>query len=526
MTNLKSARFGSRMAKYTLLSSYINYRKEGSVNTKDPNRGNSEERIGAVFGPWKMVMLNWFGNHAPIRQKFDILLAAHLLLTGSTALAACYAVWYPTSFSPSAIMSVAALSILGTFLVVLTSKRLICSPYVTTVVRMEALAGGDLTSPIIFSENRDCVGRMTKAMRIFLRNAELVQASKKTQEQIVTSLGSGLAKLAANDLTTRIETPFPKEYEQLRGDFNAAMRAVDTAIGTIAQATATIHRGATEITQASDDLSLRTEQQAASLEQTAAAMSQVTDAVRQTAKEAIHASKIASAARQAAERGGEIAVRAVSSMRDIERTSSEIAEVISLIDGIAFQTNLLALNAGVEAARAGDAGRGFAVVASEVRALAQRSADAANDVKRRIEASAVQVQAGVQFVNETGDALRMIIVNVGEVTETVASIASAAEQQSGGLQQVNIAVSEMDGVTQQNAAMVEEVTASARSLDGEANHLNAEAGKFHISDLSGAIEKKPAVMAYRHATPYPDRRGLSGRASGNLALASDDWSAF
>ena len=214
-------------------------------------------------------------------------------------------------------------------------------------------------------------------------------------------------------------------------------------------------------------------------------MQQITTTVRQTADGASQANRIVGEARNEAEESGEIVRRAVEAMSGIERASTEISEIISVIDGISFQTNLLALNAGVEAARAGEAGKGFAVVASEVRALAQRSAEAAKDVKTRIMASSDQVAAGVELVNETGEALQRIIGRIGEISDLVSRIAASAGQQSIGLQQVNTAMSEMDSVTQRNAAMVEQATAAARSLAQEAEVLAREVARFQLADRGG-----------------------------------------
>jgi methyl-accepting chemotaxis protein len=216
-------------------------------------------------------------------------------------------------------------------------------------------------------------------------------------------------------------------------------------------------------------------------------------------------------------------------MGGIERSSAEISEIISVIDGIAFQTNLLALNAGVEAARAGDAGKGFAVVASEVRALAQRSAEAAKDVKTRILASSVQVDAGVELVSETGKALDRIIARIGEISTLVASIATSAEHQATGLQQVNTAVSEMDGVTQQNAAMVEEATAAARSLSTEADALARNVARFKLGAESArpAARPSPVHQLQERAADAGRRIARAGtRGNAALAVAEDDWSAF
>ncbi|MBB3694151.1 methyl-accepting chemotaxis protein [Sphingomonas sp. BK580] len=425
-------------------------------------------------------MIAWFAQHAPVRTKFKVLLVIQIVVA-SLSVAAVYAA---AMTPPDRVWSVMAWGcglVLVPVLLTWWSGRVISDPYVATVVRMEGLAAGDLTSPIRRTEHRDCVGRMTRAMEVFRANAEAVQRSNAAAETIVRELGLGLGRLAAGDLSRRIETPFAAHYETLRHDFNNALAEMATTLGKVTAAAGDINSGASDIRQASDDLSRRTEQQAAALEETAAAMEEITSTVRQTASGATQANALVADAQAEARRSGEVVQRAMTAMGGIERSSAEISEIISVIDGIAFQTNLLALNAGVEAARAGDAGRGFAVVASEVRALAQRSADAAKDVKARITASAEQVELGVELVTATGTALQGIIGRVGSISTIVASIASSAEQQASGLQQVNTAIAEMDGVTQQNAAMVEEATAATRSLASEAEELTREVARFRVA---------------------------------------------
>ncbi|MEH3047784.1 MAG: methyl-accepting chemotaxis protein [Sphingomonas adhaesiva] len=439
-------------------------------------------------------------------------------------------------------LAIAGAAFALTLLVALATKKIVCDPYVTTVVRMEGLAAGDLTSPIAFTDHRDCVGRMTKAMSVFRENAEKVAAAGRAQEVVVGALGEGLSRIADRDLTWRIENPFPAEYERLRDNYNRAMDSVGGALGSVSSASNGINSGASDIRQASDELSQRTEQQAASLEETAAAMDEITSIVRESADGAARADAAVGEARREAEHSGDVVRRAVAAMDGIERSSNEISEIISVIDGIAFQTNLLALNAGVEAARAGDAGKGFAVVASEVRALAQRSADAAKDVKAKIMSSSSQVQTGVEMVSETGKALERIIARIAEISTLVSTIAASAQQQASGLQQINTAVSEMDGVTQQNAAMVEEATAAARSLADEADALTAEVARFQ---LRGGAAARPAPngggavheLQARAATAgrsmmraqQQRRRAAGGGAATATAVsvdAQDDWSEF
>ncbi len=468
-------------------------------------------------------MIAWFSRNAPIRIKFRVLALVYLLLSGGiAALATVSALGVPVA--PGIVIGGAIAGVAGIVAVTLVASRLICTPYVTTVVRMEALAAGDLESPVAYTDNQDCVGRITKAMATF-RESALAAMERDTQRQMVAIMGEGLGKLAAGDLTARIDADLQEPFLSLRDDFNAAVASLRATMLSVSTVAGGIRKGASEISAASDDLSQRTEQQAASLEQTAAAMEQITATMRESAASASRADQIVGTARSEAIESGEVVRRAVDAMARIERTSAEISDIIAVIDGIAFQTNLLALNAGVEAARAGDAGKGFAVVASEVRALAQRSAEAAKDVKQRITASVQTVDTGVTLVSETGRSLDRIIARFGEISALVADISGSAEQQSQGLAQVNTAVGEMDGVTQRNAAMVEESTAAARSLASEADALSGEIARFQLGgvvvrDQRDTVQRLP-VRAVPRAIP---QRLSHGNAA--VAINEDDWSEF
>jgi methyl-accepting chemotaxis protein len=332
------------------------------------------------------------------------------------------------------------------------------------------------------ADRRDEVGQLGAALDN-LRGRLLAADEAKTAQAslIVDSVGAALSRLAEGDLLSRLESDLDGPFAAIKRDFNRAADALQAAMAQVSASTSGIIDSTSDIRQASDDLSQRTEQQAASLEETAAAMAEITTTVRKTADQAGLARQMVGQAKEEVQHSGRIMEDAVAAMNGIERASTEISDIISVIDGIAFQTNLLALNAGVEAARAGDAGKGFAVVASEVRALAQRSADAAKDVKARISVSAEQVDAGVGLVNETGQALARIVTRITEINHLVNDIAVSAENQSSGLQQVNIAVGQMDMVTQQNAAMVEEATAAVRSLAGEADELSRQMARFSIA---------------------------------------------
>ncbi|PHY13263.1 chemotaxis protein [Caulobacter sp. B11] len=311
-------------------------------------------------------------------------------------------------------------------------------------------------------------------------------ALEAEQTLVVEHLAAALARLSAGDLTWRLNQTFATRYEPLRLDFNGAMGRLQAAMGEISHNAASMSAGVADMSRASDELARRTEQQAAALVQTATALGQITAAVQQTAESARQANSAAAGARQEAERSDPVVTEAVEAMTLIETSSGQIGKIIGVIDEIAFQTNLLALNAGVEAARAGDAGRGFAVVAQEVRALAQRSADAAREIKVLIQVSGDQVGAGVERVGRTREALQRIVARVAEIDAKVTMIAASAREQAQGLGEVNTTMGEMDRVVQQNAAMVEETTAAAHALKGESQELTARVDLFDIGRTRGA----------------------------------------
>lgn len=407
------------------------------------------------------------------------------------------------------------------------TRRFVVVPLLALVEALKRMTSGDMAVAIPAGGRRDELGQLAGATGA-LRD-QLVAAERSKEEQtmlIVDSFGAALTRLAQGDLVSRVDAELTGPFARIKADFNSAVAALQSTLATVTEAAGSINNGADDIRQASDDLSQRTEQQAASLEETAAAMDEITSTVRETAAGAAQANRIVSEARAEADQSGEIVRRAMEAMHGIERASAEISDIISVIDGISFQTNLLALNAGVEAARAGDAGKGFAVVASEVRALAQRSADAAKDVKTRITASSSQIDTGVQLVVDTGDALARIISRIGQIDELVANIAASAERQATGLHQINTAVSEMDGMTQQNAAMVEEATAAVRSLASDADGMARQISSFRLGDAGHRIAPVRAVPAPapRPANVVPMRPHVAGNTA--LAVAEDDWSAF
>ena len=510
-------------------------------------------------------MIAWFREKAPIRLKLRIAFGlvgvvslVSLAYTCGREHAIAQALHDPahrallTAEANRALIALAAQSVmmlaLSLFLI-----NIISAPYVTTVVRMEALAAGDVELPVNYTHYTDCVGRMARAMQTFKTNAverarlegltgeqgrqneaklreveAAFRAASEAQAVVVAELAQGLSRLSAGDLTHRIQKVFAADYEALRTDFNAAMQKLAETMTVVGASAASIQSGTGEISHAADDLSRRTEQQAASLEETAAALDEITATVRKTADGATSARDVVGAAKEAASKSGQVVREAVGAMSGIEKSSTQISQIIGVIDEIAFQTNLLALNAGVEAARAGDAGRGFAVVASEVRALAQRSAGAAKEIKALISESRQQVSSGVGLVGEAGRTLERIAQQVTEISAVVVEIAASAQEQATALAQVNTAVNQMDQVTQQNAAMVEETTAASRSLAGEAQELTRLISRFETgaqAAASPASRATPAPAAARAALRTAGG-GRGGAARKPAVEVDEGWEEF
>lgn len=343
---------------------------------------------------------------------------------------------------------------------------------------------------------------MDLAISTYAERSEQARAAaeakmRESADSVVKAMSKAMSALAAGDLTHRIGEEIPTEYAQLQKDFNGAMDRLASSLSTIQTSSQVINGSIEELSQASDDMARRTEQQAASLLETTTALNELTEAVKRTADGALQVNTAVSAANKGAANSRSIVGEAGTAMEQIETSSREISQIIGLIDDIAFQTNLLALNAGVEAARAGDAGRGFAVVASEVRALAQRSADAAKAIKTLISTSSAQVTQGVDLVRKTGGALDKISGNVGQIEGLVSGIAASARNQSGGLDQVNDAIGQMNQAVQQNAAMVEETTAAVHSLRTEIDGLNKALGMFRISGGTTNQARRP-IPARQH----------------------------
>lgn len=323
------------------------------------------------------------------------------------------------------------------------------------------------------------------------RERESVETERR---EVVDEIGKAMRALARGDLTHQLNRRFPAQFEELREDFNRSVADLAALVHQVTKASNVIQAGSVEIRSASNDLAIRTEQQAARVEQAGSTMNRLVDAARDTASSAASVNAALDQAQQSANDGQEVVSRAMATMELVEKSAQEIRQIITLIDGIAFQTNLLALNAGVEAARAGDAGKGFAVVANEVRALAQRSADAANGIKQLIDTSTHQVSEGVAQVLQTGEALQGIIGQITQIAQAVGSIADAAQSNAEDLEQVSDTFRILDQSTQQNAAMVEESNAALQALSGETSVLIHAVGRFS-SEQSGSDSRGRYGMA-------------------------------
>ncbi|HTO33532.1 MAG TPA: methyl-accepting chemotaxis protein [Pararhizobium sp.] len=477
--------------------------------------------------------------------------------------------------------------VIGTGVAVYIGTKL-SQPILQLTGTMKHLAEGDLDADVPFADRKDEIGEMAGAVEIFKRNGLAVRemnaqenglrqksadlqssvavvvsaavAGDFTQRidkdygnddlnrfaasvnELVNSVNSGInetrrviASLAVGDLTQNMSGNFQGAFAELQQNVNDSLSTLQSTLREVRTTTDSINGNSSELRSAADDLSKRTEQQAAALEETSAALEQITVAVRNSTDRAQEATVMVTEAKQSAAQSGEVVRSAVDAMGRIEQASSEIGQITNVIDEIAFQTNLLALNAGVEAARAGDAGKGFAVVAQEVRELAQRAASAAKDIKGLIAKSGSEVATGVKLVQETGLVLGEIETRVLKINDHIHSIATAAREQSTGLSEVSTAVNQMDQVTQQNAAMVEEANAATHKLSSEADSLARLISHFKLDD--GATARRAAVASVRETTrpvASPARKIMGtvarafggGGAAASAAVARDNWEEF
>ncbi len=363
------------------------------------------------------------------------------------------------------------------------------------------------------------------------RLAESLNSLCETVQGAVEDIGVMFGALAQGNLTQRIDRDYQGALGKLKTDGNATAERLSATVAEIMSAATEVANAAAEISTGTSDLSQRTEQQASSLEETAASMEELSTTVKQNAENAQHANQLSESARDAAEQGGNVVSNAVTAMSRISESSDKIAEIIGVIDGIAFQTNLLALNAAVEAARAGEAGRGFAVVASEVRTLAQRSSEAAKDIKELITQRTGQVKDGVDLVNKTGNALEEIVESIKRVTDIVAEIAAASNEQAKGIEEVNTAVSQMDEMTQQNSALVEENAAAAKTLQDQSETMNGQVSFFTLDKMAKAEPRQAGAVSKPVSQPAAARPvgGSAKQMQTALAVAIDDdpdWKEF
>jgi len=465
----------------------------------------------------------------------------------------------------SIIFGITATIIIIAILLALLSSTMI-RPIQTITASMKILAGGDADAEIPYAGRADEIGEMAAAVEVFRTNAlenqrleqqanaqrnESEEQRRRTAEQervraeamsqATSGLAGGLKQLAAGNLAFQLTQAFAEEFESLRADFNQAVAQLKDTMAAVAEATGSIDSGSREISQSAEDLSKRTEQQAASLEETAAALNQITINVANSNKRAEEARTVAIQANHSARQSGAVVANAVDAMGKIEQSSNQISNIIGVIDDIAFQTNLLALNAGVEAARAGEAGKGFAVVAQEVRELAQRSATAAKEIKDLIRNSSMEVGNGVKLVSDTGQALKTIETYIVTINQHMDAIATSSREQSVGLSEVNTAVNQMDQVTQQNAAMVEEANAAGATLANESSRLRGLIGQFQLSmreavdqpasqRRTSGLTKSPASPA-SIASPVRSMMGkvanaFTAKGSAAVAVVNESWEEF
>lgn len=417
--------------------------------------------------------------------------------------------------------------------------QIIAKPVKLMAASVARLVDGDLSVEVPGMNRKDELGSLARALdsfkALFAADKERAEAealrARETQATI-DAIGNGLSALAKGNLQHRVDGGASGPLAKLHTDFNEAVSHLHDAMVEIVEGCNTIKSGTNEIAQASSDLSLRTERQAESLAHTSKTLGEFTDSVKVAADNARQTSSRLAVARSSAEKVDETAKRAAMAMRNIEASSKEMNEIISTIDGLAFQTNLLALNAGVEAARAGASGAGFAVVATEVRHLAQRSAEAANSIRQLVATSSAQITEGVSLVENSGEALRQIVTEVTDVSDLMDEIAEAAGRQATGLSEISEMVTSMDTTTQQNAAMVEEATASSRNLASETERLVEQLSFFELAHQarygSSLGAQSWSSSSESEDAPSFSRQHSAPAVHGNLALDVDDdeWNEF
>jgi methyl-accepting chemotaxis protein len=451
------------------------------------------------------------------------------------------------AFDPRSILVQAVSTLVLGLLVYLTARMLVDKPLRTLAGRIQSLSAGDLETDVPHQDRGDEVGAIARALEGSRRAAlakmaadgeveteraaaeeqrrehDAARASAaKLQAAVVRLIGAALSRVAEGDLTGRIKVEFPKEHQKLKEDFNLAMNRLQGTMSRIAATGERVEAGVAEIRHAADELARRASQQAAGVEETVATVDEITQSVARAAAGADEACNAVQAVAADAGSGKAVVGQAIEAMGVIERSSAEINKIIGVIDEIAFQTNLLALNAGVEAARAGDAGRGFAVVAQEVRTLAQRSAEAAREIKGFISTSTTQVGNGARLVAETGEAIGRIAAQVGNIRAIVTDIASSAGGQAPNLKGIGKAMGGVDEATRLNAAMAEQVTATSDDLARGTQALARLAGRFRTdAEVAAAPTPGNDEFVSDHASARVERRTPSTVGATALALDSE-----
>lgn len=464
------------------------------------------DQVEGFTGSFEQNGITYTANWVPIYNDAGILIGA--LEAGIDGL---YVNGQMRSFALTAIAVILVLNMVIAASVWIALRRVL-KPVSDLKGAMKKMAEGQYDIEIPHTNFKDVIGDMAATLQEFCNSLSQTQALQVEQERnlkelaahrseqdvfavqrrVVDEIGSGLERLAQGDLTQTIDSPasnpFPEDYEGLRQSYNAVIEELGRTIAEMHDAVEAVETGASEMHQASDDLASRAETQAATLEESAAALNELTESVKSTSDRADQAETAGRENRDQAESGAKVVRDAMDAMNLIETSSENVRRIIGVIDDIAFQTNLLALNAGVEAARAGEAGKGFAVVASEVRSLAQRASESATEINQLITDSAAQVTQGSKLVKNTGERLEMILKNTVEMQAVMSDIAAAAREQALGIDEVNNGVTQLDLVTQQNAAAAEQVNASSTALNQKSSVLSSNLTRFKINASSSAIQ--------------------------------------
>ncbi|MEL7012949.1 MAG: methyl-accepting chemotaxis protein [Pseudomonadota bacterium] len=460
------------------------------------------------------------GNWVPIRNETGTMIGA---LEAGIDNDHVTAQMRSATMTSAAVIALLSALITGTVALVL---RMVLKPITDLQRAMQTMASGEYDLEIPHTGMKDVIGEMAGTLQTFRSSLEQTKALQEEQEKtlqklaahssekdmfavqrrVVEEIGQGLERLAQGDLTQRIESatsdPFPEDYEELRQSYNSVLDEMGATIAEMHDAVESVETGADEMQQASDDLASRAETQASTLEQSAAALNQLTESVKSTSDRADQAEKAGRDNRDQAENGAKVVREAMDAMNLIEQSSENVRRIIGVIDDIAFQTNLLALNAGVEAARAGEAGKGFAVVASEVRSLAQRASESATEINQLITDSATQVTQGSKLVKNTGERLELILKNTSEMQSVMSDIACAAREQALGIDEVNHGVTQLDLVTQQNAAAAQQVNASSTALNQKSAELSSSLTRFKVFHAQATPIQMPS-FSRNHSEDVP-----------------------